>query len=440
MRVFHGECLSVLRTLPEDSIDSIVTDPPYGLAEIRTADLVEVITAWTSGDREHIPTRLRAGFMGRAWDRFVPPPAVWDECLRVLRPGGHLLAFAGSRTVDLMGLSVRLAGFDIRDGLSWIHGEGFPKSLDVGKAIDTAAGAVREPSGAATSLTCEYVRRGETRPGHGDAGRSQSGETRHALPTAPATAAGAKWEGWGTALKPAQEPIVLARKPLAGTVAANVSTHGTGALNVAGCRVGTAERVNPAAANKAGGAALQMSVMGMPTDAAGRWPANVVLSHAESCTDAACTRGCPVTEVDVQGGYSVTKRAVFNRTPKEAGVFGAYAGTPGVIAGHDDAGGASRFFPVFRYQSKASDRERVRVDGVAHPTVKPLSLMQWLVRLVTPPGGTVLDPFAGSGTTGEACVMEWMESVLIEREDTYIPIIAERMARVWCDVEWIDAT
>ena len=306
--IHNGDALDELRKIPDASIDAICTDPPYGLAEHKPERIALALSAWLGGDREHVPDGR--GFMGRSWDAFVPPPAIWDECLRVLKPGGHLVAFAGSRTVDLMTMSIRLAGFEIRDGLTWLYGSGFPKSLDVSKAIDKAAGAEREVVGVKASNRPNVV---GARPG----GSMGGGTYTERLETAPATPAAEQWQGWGTALKPAQEPIVLARKPLGGTVAANVLAHGTGALNIDGTRVAGAKP------DTTRGASVNASSMAGPLggqgrildDGRGRWPSNVLLSHGPDCGDV-CTPGCPVAELDAQsetsqgaGGRRTRKRA-----------------------------------------------------------------------------------------------------------------------------------
>lgn len=370
--VHHGRCLDVLRAMPDRSVDAVVCDPPYGLAEHRTSDIVEALGAWLGGDREHVPDGR--GFMGREWDRFVPPPAVWDECLRVLRPGGYLVAFAGTRTFDLMGISIRLAGFEIRDGIgsalrAWMHGQGFPK------------------------------------------GTSQ--------------------------LKPAWEPILVARKPFKGSEAANVRAHGTGALNIDATRTATVS-AGPGTTppSSVGG---RRGAMAGPMDrvaydgSAGRWPANVVLTHAADCgsddAPGACVPGCPVAELDAQSGVltSGLYRPEHADNGKEVGTLGAMSGRTRTTATYGDSGGASRFFPVFRWEAKTPTAERPMVNGVSHPTVKPVALMRWLVRLVCPPGGDVLDPFAGSGTTGQAARAEGMRAVLIEREAAYLSLIAARL-------------
>lgn len=275
----HGDCLAVLRTLADNSVDSIVTDPPYGLSDHKPSEVLACLSAWIAG-KSYQPKGK--GFMGRSWDAWVPGPDVWRECLRVLKPGGHVLAFAGTRSMDLMSMALRLAGFELRDSIghahdgggaplmAWCYGSGFPKSLDVSKAIDKAGGASpREQS--------QILK----------ARREATGMTREAvaaeLRAGGNTEAAAQWEGWGTALKPAWEPIVLARKPLIGTVAENVLAHGTGALNIDGCRV-PAEKATTGWGG--GGSALYEGGLSREggearLQDAGRWPANLILSIPE---------------------------------------------------------------------------------------------------------------------------------------------------------------
>jgi DNA modification methylase len=417
----HGNCLDVLRDMPDASVDAVCTDPPYGLSNTTPEQVAETVTAWVNGDREHVPTGK--GFMGQSWDAFVPPVAVWDECLRVLKPGGHALVFAGSRTVDLMTLGLRLAGFEIRDSIAWLYGSGFPKSLDVSKAIDRAAGATREVVG----IDQRYLGMSET------AKRAQ-GAIAHEYSagwvgdpsqiTAPATAAAQQWAGWGSNLKPAFEPVVCARKPLAGTIAQNVLAWGTGALNIDGCRVeGAPElRGRDAPGNLPNGngnthGAMTRSSYEVPS---GRWPPNVALD------------GDAAELLDQQSGTLTSGAMRAGTRPKgDRTIYGqdAAAGYETQRDTYADSGGGSRFFPVFRYEAKAPTSERPREGDVAHPTVKPLDLMRWLVRLVTPPGGTVLDMFAGSGTTGEACVVEGFRAILVEREAAYLPLIVARLSK-----------
>ena len=394
--IYAGDCLEVLEDLADEFVDAVVTDPPYEL-----------------------------GFMGRAWDAsgIAYNVDLWKQCLRVLKPGGHLLAFGGTRTSHRLTCAIEDAGFEIRDEIAWLYGSGFPKSLDVSKAIDKAAGAEREVIGERKKLqsygTTDAGSVNEVYGGGPDKGGLQR-------ITAPATDDAKSWAGWGTALKPSHEPIVVARKPLArgATVAANVLTHGTGALNIDACRIdnpgphGTRGRSKFSGFDDTGREVYGTFTGGVkvPENPAGRWPTNVVLDDVAAA------------ELDEQSGFSVSPKSTGRGAGGQHGAYSPIA-AQGRVWAPGDSGGASRFFPVFRYQAKAPTRERPKVDGVAHPTVKPLELMRWLVRLVTPVDGIVLEPFAGSGTTVEAAVLEGMRCIGIEREETYGPLIAERMAR-----------
>ena len=420
----HGDCLAVLRELPDNSVDSVVTDPPYGLSNTKPSQVADVLAAWVNGDAEAVPAK-RGGFMGKNWDSFVPPPAVWAECLRVLKPGGHMAVFAGARTQDLMGLSIRLAGFELRDTLGWVYGSGFPKSMDVGKAIDKAAGAEREVVGRRSDGASSIYSMGENKM-----------DSNILDITAPATDDAARWSGWGTALKPAIEPIILARKPLSGTVAQNVLEHGVGGLNIDACRVGHNEptKMTQRTAPRYSGAVMNGGVRGGVQSAvasaspAGRFPANVLLDeHAAKEMD-------KQSGVRQAGGYPASKG--IKSSPGANGTMGG--GWTGEHREHRETtppGGASRFFPVFKYQPKAPKRERPvieREDGtkVQHPTVKPLALMSWLVTLITPPGGTTLDPFAGTGTTLQAARDKGFKAIGIEQDADYIQLINARLGRV----------
>jgi DNA modification methylase len=355
--IHHGDCLDVLRTLPENSVDACVTDPPYGLS-----------------------------FMGKRWDYDVPAVEVWAEVLRVLKPGGHLLCFAGTRTQHRMAVRIEDAGFEIRDMIAWVYGSGFPKS--------------------------------------------------HNGP----------WGG--TALKPALEPITVARKPLIGTVAANVQQFGTGGINVDGCRVGMSAtdaafilktaRPNSAGCEHVGSVMNRPNTPTVNVHAAGRWPANLIHDGSEDV----------VALFPREAGSNSTAPGT-----KGEGMFGARVGGPT----HDASrGSAARFF----YCAKASKHDRdeglagftpkqrddsrkegnpggdnprnrgVKVRANNHPTVKPTDLMRYLVRLVTPAGGTVLDPFTGSGSTGKACKLEGFDFIGIEREADYVAIAEARIAAV----------
>lgn len=403
-----GDSLDVLPTLAAESVDAIVTDPPYEL-----------------------------GFMGRAWDAsgIAYSVPLWRECLRVLKPGGHLVAFGGTRTYHRLAVAIEDAGFEVRDSLHWIYGSGFPKSLDVSKAIDKAAGAERQVIGSKRTRL----------PGGTTFAQDEWSNAARSVAdvdiTAPATEDAKRWSGFGTALKPAHEPIILARKPLAGTVAATVLAHGTGGLNIDGCRIGSQGGTRGATAGPQGavyGDGLNGD-FGTPVPGLGRWPSNVILTHpplvdehgqpvGDACADG-CIPGCPIAEMDRQSGVSVSRAA--SRGERHGAVYGNGKGPtgPDSIRGHDDQGGASRFFPVFRYEAKAPASERPRLsDGTTHPTVKPLALMRWLIRLITPPDGIVLDPFAGSGTTLQAARDEGMHAIGVEAHEPHARLCVARLS------------
>lgn len=378
-----GDCRTVLAGMAPASVDAIVTDPPYEL-----------------------------GFMGKAWDSagIAYDPEVWAQALRVLKPGGHLLAFGGTRTWHRLAVAIEDAGFEIRDSLMWLYGSGFPKSLDVSKAIDKAAGAEREVI---------RPRLYEMTDGGGYSGNLNTSKPRSesAEITAPATDAARQWEGWGTALKPAWEPIVLARKPLVGTVARNVLEHGTGALNIDGCRVAATEALVRPSIQRMDNAVLGKGLgAGTQVEPAGRWPANVILDPEAGAL------------LDEQSGVSKSPPvgSVTNTKPRKSGsMAGPLRNAVPQENGYGDSGGASRFF----YCAKASKRDRNYglPEGAKndHPTVKPSSLMRYLVRLITPPGGIVLDPFMGSGSTGIAAVLEGFEFVGIDQDEHYLTDLAE---------------
>lgn len=489
--------LTHLRTMPDDSIDAIITDPPYGLSATKPDKVNEAIGAWVSGDREHMPQGR--GFMGADWDAFVPPPALWDECLRVLKPGGHLAAFAGARTYDLMGLSIRLAGFEIRDGLSWIYGSGMPHGQNVAKAVE--AQITRGGSSSRRLKAVEQDGGGsEYEIRHRINGKMSDRETvSRRREYSPSVAEAEDWQGWSTSLKPAQEPIVLARKPLAETsVARNVIAHNTGAINIDACRIehrsqaDMAESVGKNRHADYGTAPGRNRVYGDYSTvesknydgSQGRYPSNVILTHTSECqlvgqksvksdshhpatrpsggigstghggqsglverspgTETVenwdCGAGCPVAEVDSQSGVSKSSGGNGVGYGRSGGIYGA-GGEQGVArnaGGLGDIVGASRFFLTtessFVYSAKAGAKERpvvTRDDGetVRHVSVKPLKVMRWLVRLLTPPGGTILDPFAGSGTTVEAAMLEGFESIGIEKEADYVDLIQVRIDR-----------
>jgi DNA modification methylase len=473
--IINADMREALAAMEPDSIDAIVCDPPYGL-----------------------------GFMGKGWDHGVPGVEFWAEALRVLKPGGHLLAFGGTRTVHRLAVAIEDAGFEVRDCLSWMYGSGFPKSLNVGKAIDKAVGARRSPCAdfAPDSLNPDEADRdicttcffrevdhavGE-HEGTVDFGMKNrcakcdkpffSGDPCKCPKPAAVTPEAEQWEGWGTALKPAYEPILLARKPMAvggrkATVAANVLTHGTGALNIDATRIGFASEAdereskdkNRHAEYESGVKPLGNEIYGefkTPRgelgnyNPPGRWPANVLLTHDEGCVQAGtitervggktdtttvdfvegyergdgwtggevesavweCEPDCPVRLLDEQTGDRPSS-GHYNKGTREQGSKEGAASIPidgRTSSTYADSGGASRFF----YSSKTSKKERNaglpegRVNN--HPTVKPLNVMAWLCRLVTPPGGTVLDPFMGSGSTGVAAVREGFAFVGVDSD------------------------
>lgn len=375
-KIIQGDNLEAMREMPDNSVDSIVTDPPYGLS-----------------------------FMGKKWDYDVPSIDTWRECLRVLKPGGHLLAFAGTRTQHRMAVRIEDAGFEIRDMIAWVYGSGFPKSHNVSKAIDKAAGHIRGQRGALISHN-----------------GSMGGPNYERTPLGPPVSEDAKrWDGWGTALKPALEPITVARKPFVGTVAANVLEHGTGAINIDGCRVGenggTSKEGLPAgsSAKNTFGGRLNTKQYGAPVAGLGRWPANLIHDGSEA----------------VVGIFPVTGRgggAGWNGRSGLGDTVFSKGWTPDGIdrqTATDAGGSAARYF----YCAKASKRDRDEgLDGSrnVHPTVKPTELMRYLCRLVTPPGGVVLDPFCGSGSTGKAAVLEGFQFVGLELDPAYVEIAEAR--------------
>ena len=492
--IIHGDCLEELKKLEDNSVDAVITDPPYGLSNTKPAQVADVLKAWVTGDTVSVPAK-RGGFMGKDWDSFVPPPAVWAECMRVLKPGGHMAVFAGARTQDLMGLSIRLAGFEIRDTLGWVYGSGFPKSMDISKAVDKGQGknrqrqleftewmrstgitareineatetnmgghylaAASQPAIATADLFdklrpllpevperierlvaertgiewTDYVKRevvgkSSHKSGIGNATRGHytvGGTKAEAYNiTAPSTSEAQRWDGWGTALKPAIEPIILARKPLDGTVANNVLAHGVGGLNIDACRVGTTGARNNGR-KKDSDIYGDFGACDRVEYNKGRFPANVLLDeHAAKEMDKQSGNAGGGFGVRGKGGSTYANGQGFANTLAETGQ----------TVGYGDSGGASRFFPVFKYQAKAPKRERPvieREDGskIQHPTVKPLALLEWLVELITPPNGVVLDPFAGSGTTLQAARNKGFNAIGIEQDQDYIELIEQRLA------------
>lgn len=405
--------MELLATMADNSLDAVVTDCPYGLG--KEPDATETLQAWVTSGYHEIKG---SGFMGKEWDAFVPQPIFWKEVFRVLKPGGYVLAFFGTRTYDWGTMAIRLAGFEIRDCIQWIYGSGFPKSLDVSKAIDKASGVDREDKwegigrkiGPTGNIKCDKC------------GKWLSSGNPCLCPRPqdqPQTDAAKTWEGYGTALKPAYEPICVARKPLDGTVANNVLKHECGAINLNGCRIDTEDDL------KGGNGILWSHIRDekpsqkINPSELGRFPANIIFDQ-----DAAAV-------LDEQSGTLTSGKPCGVKAGNNNNVFGQYAG--GIdVTGYGDSGGASRFF----YVAKASKEDRnygcagmeekqyshdgrhVHIENAYqrhnskaannHPTVKPITLMRYLVRLVKTPFDTctIADFFMGSGSTGVACMLE----------------------------------
>jgi site-specific DNA-methyltransferase (adenine-specific) len=370
-----GDCLEALKKMQDNSIDAVVTDPPYGLA-----------------------------FMGKKWDYDVPSVEIWAECLRVLKPGGYLLAFAGTRTQHRMAVRIEDAGFEIRDMIAWVYGSGFPKSLDVSKAIDKQAGAERE------IVRQNHNWRDVTGHVTHSYGQGKGINVRNPHITAPATEEAKQWEGWGTALKPALEPITVARKPLSEkTVAENVLKWGTGGINIDGSRVGS-ETITTQGGDKFKGKGIYGKYNTFQeTEHQGRFPANFIHDGSEEVVglfpDSKSTGGQASLGAFRNGdvyGKGLDEREI--RDP-----------------GYGDTGSAARFF----YCAKASKSERGESNN--HPTVKPVKLMQYLVNLVSTEGATILDPFCGSGSTGVACRNTNRNFIGIEKDESYFEIAKNRI-------------
>lgn len=479
-----GDCRTVIGSIADSSIDSVVCDPPYALVSI----VKRFGKPGSAEAKGGVYQRSAAGFMGKRWDNGEAAFAAefWAGVLRVLKPGGHILAFGGTRTYHRLAVAIEDAGFEIRDQIGWAYGSGFPKSHDVSKGIQKRRVEDQEP----IRVICRAVRAAmddaelksrdlvgsfdDCHPRLIDHWAARDTDSQPSLPTweqwgilrgllplsahldaevwrlngrkgtpggawsdaevigitegvAPglvgmrfggdntiraASAEAERWQGWGTALKPAWEPIVMARKPLGGTVAENVLEHGTGALNIDGCRV--AADVDDIAAGGAGGMPRRNSDetrgtgIVRPASDLGRWPANVIHDGSDEVLAAFPEASGAFAPVGPQYGPKDSVNAYGDWGPRQQ------------TAIHGDCGSAARFF----YTAKADAEDRL---GSKHPTVKPLDLMQYLVRLVTPPGGLLLDPFAGTGTTGEAAFREGMRAILIEREPEYQADIARRM-------------
>jgi len=409
--IIYGDCLEELRTMEDNSVDSVVTDPPYGLS-----------------------------FMGKKWDYDVPSVEIWKECLRVLKPGGYLLSFAGTRTQHRMAVNIEDAGFEIRDMIAWVYGSGFPKSHNIGKAVDKIQGNEREfiKEKKKLHISTDATNEGWKRPSH----YNKDGTPKT---TMTITKGNSEWEGWGTALKPALEPITVARKPFKGTVANNVLKWGTGGINIDGCRVDHNDKKIKATSSTGFNNNTYKKGEGRKYTTQGRFPANLIHDGSD----------------EVVGLFPDTKSTQSMRGLQHSGRHGGLSDIGGnikegtnTLRGHNDSGSAARFF----YCAKASKSERNEgcegleekqyshdgrnkeienayqrnksVSTNNHPTVKPTKLMQYLVRLVTPKDGTVLDPFMGSGSTGKACKKEGFDFIGIELDEDYCNIAKARIEAV----------
>jgi DNA modification methylase len=391
MKLLLGDCLDKLKELEDNSVDSIVTDPPYGLS-----------------------------FMGKKWDYDVPSQDIWEECMRVLKPGGHLLSFAGSRTYHRMAVRIEDAGFEIRDQIMWIYGSGFPKSHNIGKAVDEKLGNTREVIGEKHRGDVQKAKQNGSGYLADPANRNNTKQFGYG--TEIITKGNTEWEGWGTALKPAHEPIVMARKPISEkTIVDNVLEWGTGGINIDDSRI----NLNGDYKSKPNG---RPSLTGLDDkydsntanqpDTIGRFPANIIFDEEAGKL------------LDEQSGISKsTGGRSGNKEGKEANIFAEYKDGKNnwankmYVGDYNDKGGASRFF----YCPKTSKTDRNEGTDNNHPTVKPTDLMLYLIRLVTPKGGTTLDPFMGSGSTGKAAVRGGFDFVGIEREKEYMEIAEARI-------------
>ncbi len=418
--ILNGNCLEKMKGMADNSVDSIVTDPPYGLS-----------------------------FMGKKWDYDVPSVAIWREALRVLKPGGHILAFAGSRTYHRMAVNIEDAGFEIRDQIMWIYGSGFPKSLNISKSIDKKLGVEREMIRKKYSPQQMLMKDGQNeRPWQNKARELGYHETMSDIPASPEAQ---QWDGWGTALKPAHEPIVLARKPVEGTVTDNVLAHGTGGINIDDSRIEASD--NPMTWEKPRGGIWKTdsnTTSDLVENTKGRFPANVIHDGSEEVFE-----GFPQTESGNAEPHHTTKES---QSQSMSGKN--YAGRS--LNTYGDKGSAARFFYCAK-ASKAernagceelqeqemgknqssleggkmltgSGNERSNLKKNFHPTVKPIALMEYLCRLITPPGGVILDPFMGSGTTGIAALRLGFEFVGIELSEEYVEIATARIAH-WVEMD-----
>jgi len=450
--ILHGNCLDKLREMPDNSVDAIQTDPPYGLSDHDTESVIECLKCWLDG-KEYTPPKR--GFMGAGWDNWVPSPILFKECLRVLKPGGHMLTFAGTRSMDLMSLSIRLAGFQLRDSigyahdpesaplLAWVQGQGMPHGLDISKAIDAELGMEREVVGIAkgAGMSASIPEVGTFR----DDNWVPKGPD---LPiTAPESELAKKYDGYNTALKPAWEPIILARKPLEGTVAKNVIKYGTGGLNIDDCRIEGEKAMKWETPRGGFWNTDSDAKANLVENDKGRYPANIILDGSEAVLElfpeSAGQRG------DLKG-----------HNKKRLSPNGCFGEMPPAVdhLKRKDKGSAARFF----YCGKANKQDRNEgmdmmievsdgftqeqcdeINGITqnkHVTVKPLSLNRYLCRLITPANGVVLDPFCGSGSTGKAAILEGFSFIGIDQDKNNCLVSNKRCAKAVRDLASKTAT
>lgn len=513
--VINGNNIDLLKNYPDNYFDAIVTDPPYGLGKEPNAE--EVMKGWIEKGYHEVSG---SGFMGKEWDAFIPQPIFWKEVFRVLKHGGHVVSFFGTRTYDWGVMAMRFAGFEVRDCIQWLYGSGFPKSYNVGKGIegkimlgDSNPSKFKNLQGKVSEQVLGFANSDFS------SGHKIKVYDKTKIDVDYQSTQGKQWEGWGSALKPANEPIVLARKPLEKglSIAENVLKWGTGGINIDGCRVGLpkddpqvklregktiqAKGVNDVYSNGVG------KIEGDYFNAKGRFPANLILTHHPECEckglkkvkgtsgyetdgensetkfgqiktnkitthygseetieDWDCHEDCPIRIMDEQSGILKSgggDKSTKGKELKNYGIYGKYTPTE-TKSYQSDTGGASRFF----YCAKASKSERNKgLEGFeekimegrdegqdernvaykprptpmanVHPTVKPIKLMQYLVRLITPPNGKVLDPFCGSGTTGIACKLEGFEFVGLEQDAEYSKIAQSRIDNYEEEIEQI---
>ena len=447
-KIHQGDCLNVLKELPDNSVDSIVTDPPYNLSSIKKRFGKENSAPAKYG-KDGSFSRLSKGFMGKEWDNEVAfMPELWKECFRVLKAGGYLLSFGGTRTYHRMTCAIEDAGFEVRDMIEWVYGSGFPKSLNIGKAVDKLQGNEREKY-----IDEDFIKRN---PKDNSDGVFESG-LKDGIDGAKRTKGTSKWEGWGTALKPAHEPICMARKPLAEkTVAENCLKWGTGGINIDESRVGCdLDKEDLSRGRQSNGGAIFGSTnkeIKIEANNLGRFPANLIHDNSEE------VRECFPEQ---KSGVRSSKHKIGNEENEmfNHGIYGKYK-----AKNYDDvpasSGNASRFFKSIIYTAKASKSERnmgceeleLKKSGCIearnresgkgqfegdtpmgknnHPTVKPIKLMEYLIKMVTPKDGIVLDPFAGSGTTLVSSKKNGFRYIGIEMTEEYIPIINARLNTV----------